>query len=259
MVKINNYEYLLKDLTELKGIGVKTSNILRKKKIFNLFDLLWRLPQSYIDGSHTNKINELQIGKIQTIKIKVIKYNFPRVRNLPNKVLCIDDTGKLDCVFFNSYEGYIKKILPINKTVTISGKVNYFRNNYQITNPKYVTSDNTLVGKKHNKYSLTEGITEKVYNKIIEEVIKNLPILDEWHNKKVLKKFNNISWNSSIIKLHDPSNIGNYNSDFYKRLAFDEILASFLISSEIRKKIKKIKKEKKIFKKIHDKDSETKL
>ena len=259
MVKINNYEYLLKDLTELKGIGVKTSNILRKKKIFNLFDLLWRLPQSYIDGSHTNKINELQIGKIQTIKIKVIKYNFPRVRNLPNKVLCIDDTGKLDCVFFNSYEGYIKKILPINKTVTISGKVNYFRNNYQITNPKYVTSDNTLVGKKHNKYSLTEGITEKVYNKIIEEVIKNLPILDEWHNKKVLKKFNNISWNSSIIKLHDPSNIGNYNSDFYKRLAFDEILASFLISSEIRKKIKKIKKEKKIFNNIHEKYIETKL
>ena len=62
MVKINNYEYLLKDLTELKGIGVKTSNILRKKKIFNLFDLLWRLPQSYIDGSYTNKINELQIA-----------------------------------------------------------------------------------------------------------------------------------------------------------------------------------------------------
>ena len=145
MVKINNYEYLLKDLTELKGIGKKTSNILRKKKIFNLFDLLWRLPQSYIDGSHTNKINELQIGKIQTINIKVIKYNFPRVRNLPNKVLCIDDTGKLDCVFFNSYEGYIKKILPINKTVTISGKVNYFRNNYQITNPKYVNSDSALV------------------------------------------------------------------------------------------------------------------
>ena len=39
MVKINNYEYLLKDLTELKGIGVKTSNILRKKKflIFSIY------------------------------------------------------------------------------------------------------------------------------------------------------------------------------------------------------------------------------
>ena len=42
-------------------------------------------------------------------------------------------------------------------------------------------------------------------------------------------------------------NIGNFKSDFYRRLAFDEILASFLISSEIRKNIKKIKKKSKKF------------
>ena len=45
--------------------------------------------------------------------------------------------------------------------------------------------------------------------------------------------------------MHDPINIGEYKSDFYKRLAYDEILASFLVNSEIRKKIKKIKKEEK--------------
>ena len=32
------------------------------------------------------------------------------------------------------------------------------------------------------------------------------------------------------------------SQSFYKRLAYDEILASFLVNSEIRKKIKKIKK-----------------
>ena len=42
-------------------------------------------------------------------------------------------------------------------------------------------------------------------------------------------------------------NIDNYKSDFYKRLAYDEILASFLVNSEIRKKIKKIKKASKKF------------
>ncbi len=45
----------------------------------------------------------------------------------------------------------------------------------------------------------------------------------------------------SIIKLHDPTNIDNYKSNFYKRLAYDEILASFIVNSEIRKKIKKLK------------------
>ena len=82
----NNYEYLLKDLTELNGIGIKTMEILKKKKINNLFDLLWRLPKSYTDRSETSKINELQIGKIHTVNVIPIKYSFPRIRNLPNRV-----------------------------------------------------------------------------------------------------------------------------------------------------------------------------
>ena len=250
MKKNNNYEYLLEDLTKIKGVGKKTAEILKKKKINNLFDLLWRLPQSYTDRSIVNKINVVQVGKIQTIKVIPIKYSFPRIRNLPNRVNCIDDTGKIDCIFFNSYEGYIKKIMPLNNEVTISGKINFFNKKYQITNPSYVSKDNSLIEKIHNKYSLTEGISEKVYNKIINEILINLPILSEWLDEKILKKFNNESWNRSIIKLHEPKNINNYKSNFYRRLAFDEILSSFLISSEIRKKIKKIKKNSKKFSNI---------
>ena len=242
-----NYEYLLKDLTNLKGVGIKTMEILKKKKINNIFDLLWRLPKSYTDRSESSKLNELQIGKIHTIKVIPIKYSFPRIRNLPNRVNCVDETGKIDCVFFNSYEGYIRKILPLNNEVTISGKINYFNKKYQITNPTYVSKDSSVIEKIHNKYSLTEGISEKVYNKIINEILKNLPTLPEWINSKTLKKFGNESWNNSIIKLHDPKNISNYKSNFYRRLAFDEILSSFLVSSEIRKKIKKIKKDSKNF------------
>ena len=73
--------------------------ILKKKKINNIFDLLWRLPKSYTDRSLTSKINDIQIGKIHTLKVIPIKYIFPRVRNLPNRVNCQDETGKIDCVF----------------------------------------------------------------------------------------------------------------------------------------------------------------
>ena len=243
----NNYDYLLSDLTKLNGVGKKTMEILKKKKINNIFDLLWRLPKSYTDRSLTSKINQLQIGKIHTIKVVATKYNFPRIRNLPNKVNCEDETGKIDCIFFNSYEGYIKKILPLNEEISISGKISFFKNRYQITNPTYVSKDSSLIETIHNKYSLTEGITEKSYNKIIQQILKNLPILDEWHNDKILKIFGYESWNDSILQLHDPTNIANYKSNFYRRLAYDEIFSSFLVNSEIRKKIKRIKKKKKEF------------
>ena len=242
-----NYKYLLSDLSSLKGVGVKTKNLLKKKKINSIFDLLWKLPKSYTDRSLSSKIKDLKINEIQTITVIPQKYSFPRIRNLPNRVLCKDETGVIDCVFFNSFEGYIKKILPIGKEVTISGKIKYFRNRYQLTNPKYVSEDSSIIKQKHNSYSLTEGISEKIYNKIISQIINNLPKIDEWHSKDILKKFNYISWNDSIKKLHAPENIGKFKENFYQRLAFDEIFSTFLVNSEIRKKIKKIKKTKKNF------------
>ncbi len=241
----SNYKYLLSDLTALKGVGVKTKNLLKKKNINNLFDLLWKLPKSYTDRSLSSKIKELKIGESQTVTVTPQKYLFPRVRNLPNRVICADDTGSVECIFFNSYEGYIKKILPLGKEITISGKISYFKNKYQLTNPKYISEDSSLIKQVHNQYSLTEGISEKVYNKIINQIINKLPLLDEWHSNEIVKKFGNLSWNSSIVELHKPENIGKYKDNFYQRLAYDEIFSTFLVNSEIRKKIKKIKKKRK--------------
>ena len=144
----SNYKYLLSDLSKLKGVGIKTANILKKKNINNIFDLLWKLPKSYIDRSSSSYISDLRIGENLTVTITPQKYIFPRIRNLPNRVLCSDKTGEMDCVFFNSYEGYIKKIMPIGKEVTISGKIGIFRNKYQLTNPKYISENSSLIKKK---------------------------------------------------------------------------------------------------------------
>ena len=242
----SNYKFLLSELSSLKGVGKQTANLLKKKRINNIFDLLWKLPKSYTDRSLSSKIKDLRIGENQTVTIVPQKYSFPRIRNLPNRVSCKDETGELDCIFFNSYEGYIKKILPLGKEITVSGKIGRFKNRYQLTNPKYISEDSSLIKQKHNIYSLTDGISEKVYNKIINQIIDKLPIMEEWHSKSIMKKFDNINWNEAIQELHKPDNVGNYKKNFYQRLAYDEIFSTFLVNSEIRKKIKKIKKKNKV-------------
>ena len=69
----NTYNYLLSDLKKLKGVGSKTYNLLKKKKINNIFDLLWRLPKSYTDRSKSTKIKDLKIkGQIKEIYIHSI-------------------------------------------------------------------------------------------------------------------------------------------------------------------------------------------
>ncbi len=250
---MNDHEYLLSNIQNIKGIGKKTSQLFKRKNINTIFDLLWHLPTSKIENSKVTKIGDIQIGKLQTIKLTPLKYNFPRIRRLPNRVVCQSNDIKIDCVFFNSYEGYIKKILPLNTEIIISGKINLFRNKYQITNPTQVKESNENILESQNKYSLTDGLTINKYNNIINEVLKELPDLDEWLNEDIKKKFNNIKWKDAILKIHSLDTKEILKSKYYKRLVFDELFAHFLLSSKIRTKIKKIKKSQKIFKDCKEK------
>ena len=244
--KIHNF--LIQNISALDGVGIKTKKLLKKKKIEKISDLLWNLPQGFIDRSNVQTLDKLEIGKITTIKVKVTKYNFPRIRNLPNKVICEDEKGKIDIVFFNSREGYIRKILPLNSLVIISGKINYYKKKNKITNPTYVVpiDKENYVNKIIPKYSLTEGLTEKVYRKLIDQVLKNITNFREWHNEEILKKIGNVSWSKSIIYIHGNKK-NDLNSKFYRRLAYDEILANLLVLSQVRKRIKKFKKKNKKF------------
>ena len=249
MTNITKNNYIFEKVSNLKGVGAKLSKYLKKKRIENINDLLWNLPYSYTDRSNIVTSDKLEIGKISTIKVRVLKYNFPRIRNLPNKILCEDNCGKIDIIYFNSREVYLKKLFPVNEFIVVSGKVNYFKNRYQITNPDYVEKIENINFVKQNipKYTLTEGINEKLYRKIINQVLKKLPNLEEWLNDTEIKKFNFPSWKDSLKNIHNVEKEIDHNSFSYRRLAFDEILSHFIILLNNRKKIKKVKKKSKIF------------
>tara|TARA_Y100000590_G_scaffold468133_1_gene649660 strand:- start:4020 stop:6092 length:2073 start_codon:yes stop_codon:yes gene_type:complete len=251
MNRINIHEFLTKNISTLNGVGVKTKKLLKKKSIEKISDLLWNFPEGYTDRTNLQRLDKLEVGKITTIKVKVIKYNFPRIRNLPNKVVCADEKGDIDIVFFNSREGYIRKILPLNSKVVISGKINFFKKKYQITNPSYIVphENENYVNQIIAKYSLTEGLTEKIYRKLIEQVLEKISVLDEWHEKKILNKIGNVSWSESILHLHK-KNEKDINSKYYRRLAYDEILSNLLVLSQVRRRIKKLKKKNKKFNNI---------
>ena len=111
----SNYQYLLSDLSKLKGIGTKTSNLLKRRKINTIFDILWKLPKSYTDRSKSSKIKDLKVEENQTITIIPQKYQFPRIRNLPNRVLCKDETGEIDCIFLIVMKDMSKRYYLLEK------------------------------------------------------------------------------------------------------------------------------------------------
>ena len=245
-------EFIFQSVNKLRGVGAQLSKYLKKKNIEKIKDIILNLPYSETDRSKISEINKLEIGKIQTISVKVKKLQFPRIRNLPNKIICEDQTGQIDIVYFNSREGYLRKIFPIDNWVIISGKINFFKNKYQITNPDYVTSEENkdYVVKNIPKYNLTKGLNEKKYRSISEQVINNLPKIKDWLSDGFIKNNKMLNWNKSIEKLHNSKDSKNIQSRSFRRLAFDEICANFITLSENRKRIRRQKLKKNFHKKI---------
>ena len=241
-----NFDDLFSPVNKIKGVGPIISKKLLDKGITNKIDLFLNLPTGAIDRRFCPKLDQLEVGKVSTIFVTPIKYNIPRFRNLPNKVTCKDEYGQIDIIFFNSRENYIKQFLPLNNEVIISGKVNVYKNKFQITNPEYIQSveKENDIKKIMAKYSSVTGISAKTIQKIYNEEIKKLSEIDEWHDKDFIKKLNWPTWYESIFRLHNPENLSDIDkeSKFYKRLAYDEIFSNFLIFSEIKKRIKKLQK-----------------
>ena len=246
-----NFNFFFNPVSKVKGIGPKIKKLFNEKKIDTNIDLIFNFPYGLIDRTHCPKLNNLEIGKISTIFVKVRKHNFPRIRRLPNTVQCFDETGEINIVFFNSRENYIKEILPINSEVIISGKVNFYKNKYQITNPDYVTSINNeeKVTKIMPTYASLKGISNKTINKIYENIIKEIPDVPEWHRDHIIKNNKWFSFKDSLIQLHNPKKIEDLdkNSLTYERISFDEIFSNLLIFAQIKKKIATIYKKPKLF------------
>jgi ATP-dependent DNA helicase RecG len=246
-----NFNFFFNPISKIKGIGPKIQKLFNEKKIVSNADLIFNFPYGLIDRTHCPKLNNLEVGKISTIFVRVKKYNFPRIRRLPNTVQCFDDTGEINIVFFNSRENYIKEILPLNAEVIISGKINIYKNKYQITNPDYVTSVNNeeKISKIMPTYSSLKGISNKTVNKIYENITKQIPDVPEWHRDIIIKNNKWSSFKDSLIQLHSPKKIEdlNKNSLAYERISFDEIFSNLLIFSLIKKKNLTIYKEPKFF------------
>ena len=244
------FEDLFSSVKKIKGVGPVISKKLSDKGIENKIDLFLNLPTGAIDRRFCPKLDQLEVGVISTIFVRPVKYTIPRFRNLPNRVTCKDEYGSIDIIFFNSRESYIKQILPLNEEVVISGKVGFYKNKYQMTNPDYIQSIDKEkdITKIMAKYSSVAGISPKTIQKIYKEEIGKLKDIGEWHSQDFLKKMDWPTWYDAIYNLHNPINVSDVNkeSKFYQRLAFDEIFSNFLIFSEIKKRIKKLIKVSKV-------------
>jgi len=231
-------DLLLSPINKLKGVGPKLQNIINKLGINLNVHFLWHFPYKIIEKKYYENIHDAPINQLVTLKIEIIKHYPSKFRRQPYRVSCLANETPLDIVYFNARHPVVRSILPIKSIRMISGKLEFFKNKFQITHPSSIEniSDIQLLREKEPVYSLTAGLNMKSFIKISNQVLHLLPNLKEWIDERLLKKYNFVSWKEAVKQLHNPNIEDTYSEKnfFRRRLAFDELFAHQLAICIIR-------------------------
>ncbi len=221
-------KYILSSISSLKGVGPKLEQIINKLGIYKNIHFVWNIPNNILERKFYENIHDAEINSLVTLNLKIIKHEPSRFKRQPYKIKCTCGDTNIDLVYFNARHPMLRQMLPTNENRLVSGKLEYFRNTFQITHPTHVSAlnNNKIIKSKEAVYSLTSGLNQKIMNKLTDQILNNLPNFNEWIENSILNKYKFKRWNEVVKNLHNPSdnNIKNKNL-LRRRLAFDELLS----------------------------------
>ncbi len=234
----SHLDLLLSPINTLKGVGPKLESIINKLGIKLNVHFLWHFPYRIIEKKYYENIHDAPINQLVTIKIEVIKHYPSKFRRQPYRVTCLANETPIDIVYFNARHPFVRSVLPVKSIKMISGKLEFFKNKFQITHPSSIEniSHIQLLREKEPVYSLTAGLNMKNFIKLSNQVLQSVPDLNEWIDKTLIKKYEFTSWKDAVVKLHNPDIDDTYSEkNFYRRrLAFDELFAHQLAICVVR-------------------------
>ncbi|HEV7246857.1 MAG TPA: ATP-dependent DNA helicase RecG [Shinella sp.] len=242
---------LFAPLSSLPGIGPKLGDLfarlLNHESIEDcrVIDLVFHFPHSIVDRRNQPGIAHAPPGVIVTITGRVDRHQPPPGKsNQPYRVFLHDETGELALTFFRVKGNWLEKALPVDETVVVSGKVDWFNGRASMVHPDYMArlgeADNVpLVEPVHG---LTAGLTSRVLRKVVEAAIARVPHLPEWIEATLLQRQDFPSAFDAFHRLHDPRDETDLDpqAPARRRLAYDEFLAGQISLALVRQRLRKV-------------------
>ena len=143
-------DILQQDIRYLKGVGEKRAVQLNRLGVFTVSDLLYLLPRRYIDYSQPYQLAYAPFDEACAVKATVLQSKGGvRIKGGRTmfKVLCADETARLELTFFNSE--YTVKQLEIGEEYIFYGKIGGSMVNRQMVSPIFIpASSQTYISPK---------------------------------------------------------------------------------------------------------------
>ena len=229
---------LFAPVTGLPGVGPRVAKSIAKVAGPSVVDLCWHLPTGLIDRRFAPKVADAPPGRIATLTVTVDAHLPPRTPRSPYKVACSDDTGVIQLVFFHAREDYLRRILPVGETRVVSGKVDRYGAEVQMTHPDHIGAPEALasLAAVEPVYALTAGLTAKPLHKAIRAALDRAPELPEWLDPEYRRRQGWPAWREALMAAHAPRSEADLapGATARARLAYDELLANQLALALVR-------------------------
>ncbi|MBQ7902987.1 MAG: ATP-dependent DNA helicase RecG [Oscillospiraceae bacterium] len=216
-------DILQQDIRYLKGVGEKRAVQLNRLGVFTVNDLLYLLPRRYIDYSDPYPLAYAPFDEACAVKAVVLQSKGGvRIRGGRTmfKVLCADDTARLEITFFNSE--YTVKQLEVGQEYIFYGKVGGSMLNRQMTTPVFIPADSPLT--RRAVYPLTAGLSAKMVSNMMAAAFERIDTIPDFMPRDILAENNLPDLYTALKNIHFPKN----NEDLQQatgRLAFDELFS----------------------------------
>ncbi|WP_455854525.1 ATP-dependent DNA helicase RecG [Ensifer canadensis] len=243
---------LFSPLNTLPGIGPKIgelyARLLGRESIEDcrVVDLVFHAPHSLIDRRQQPGIANAPQGVVVTITGRVDRHQPPPPgkQNLPYRIFLHDDTGELALTFFRVKGNWLEKSLPVDETVIVSGKVDWFNGRPSMVHPDYMVkaSEADNLPLVEPVYGLTAGLSARILRKSIEAAVARVPDMPEWIDGALADKQGFQSAADSFRALHEPRDATDIDpqAPARRRLAYDEFLAGQLSLALVRQRLRKV-------------------
>ncbi len=216
-------QQLLQPITILHGVGPATAEKLaRVAGGPRVLDLLFHLPEAYIDRRSRPTIKDAEPGTVATLDIEVVSIGTPeRGTKQPWRVVVRDATGFAHIPFWG--EPPPAAVKPGARLV-VSGRIEVFGDVKQLKAPRLVPLERRgELPQVEPVWPLTAGLFANQVRAALRQAIALVPDMPEWHDPALLKRENWPGFRDALHAVHLPTEMP--GDAPRARLAYDELLA----------------------------------
>jgi ATP-dependent DNA helicase RecG len=213
-------------LTDLPGVGVKTTEKLKKLGICTMEDLLSHYPYRYDDRSRIVPVKELVNNQKNLIRVQMdtstLSKKYAKGKQMI-EIKCFDSTGELKVIWFN--QQYIYDKISRLEAALLFGAVKEFNGRKYLVNPEIIDKNQEENNKGFTPiYKLTQGLSNNLFKKAIIGFLKNhLDSIEDIIPHYLIQKYKLISRKNAVKWMHFPPSERHYQKAKIT-LAFEELL-----------------------------------